>query len=330
MAKKENQQPDNHVGEVVSRSEQFIEKNMTKIGLVILGVFIIVAGIFAYKRFVSEPKAREAAAKVYLAEDKFIQELDSAALNGNGANEMGLLAVIKKYSGSDASNLAKAYAGICYYNLGEYQKAIDHLKGFSSKENMVAPSITRLIGDCYVQLKKYEEAVQFYKEALRNNPTDEQTRYNLAIAKEKLKKQQQENKNNQNNQNNQQNKDNKDNKDNQNKDNKDNKDNQNKDNKDNKDNQNKDNKDNKDNQNKDNKDNKDNKNQGSPERDKQENNNQDNRESNTPEEGERKELSAEQMNRILNAINNEEKKTQEKLNANKVKGKAKKSNTKDW
>ena len=79
-----------------------------------------------------------------------------------------------------------------------------------------------------------------------------------------------------------------------------------------------------------NKDNKDNKNQGSPERDKQENNNQDNRESNTPEEGERKELSAEQMNRILNAINNEEKKTQEKLNANKVKGKAKKSNTKDW
>lgn len=30
MAKKENQQPDNHVGEVVSRSEQFIEKNMTK------------------------------------------------------------------------------------------------------------------------------------------------------------------------------------------------------------------------------------------------------------------------------------------------------------
>lgn len=186
------------------------------------------------------------------------------------------------------------------------------------------------LGNLAMQNKKYEEAVQFYKEALRNNPTDEQTRYNLAIAKEKLKKQQQENKNNQNNQNNQQNKDNKDNKDNQNKDNKDNKDNQNKDNKDNKDNQNKDNKDNKDNQNKDNKDNKDNKNQGSPERDKQENNNQDNRESNTPEDGERKELSAEQMNRILNAINNEEKKTQEKLNANKVKGKAKKSNTKDW
>ena len=218
----------------------------------------------------------------------------------------------------------------------DYRKAIS-----KNKENAVAQYnmgdvlYSQEAYNLAMQNKKYEEAVQFYKEALRNNPTDEQTRYNLAIAKEKLKKQQQENNKNQNNQNNQQNKDNKDNKDNQ---NKDNKDNQNKDNKDNKDNQNKDNKDNKDNQNKDNKDNqnkdnkdnKDNKNQGSPERDKQENNNQDNRESNTPEEGERKELSAEQMNRILNAINNEEKKTQEKLNANKVKGKAKKSNTKDW
>lgn len=165
MSKKENQQTENQVGEVVSRSEQFVEKNMTKIGLAILGIFIIVAGVFAYKRFVSEPKAREAATKVYLAEDKFIQELDSAALNGNGATEMGLLAIIDKYSGTETSNLSQAYAGICYYNIGEYQKAIDHLKAFSAKENMVAPSITRLIGDSYVQLKKYEEAVGYFEKA---------------------------------------------------------------------------------------------------------------------------------------------------------------------
>jgi batC protein len=229
---------------------------------------------------------------------------------------------VAQYNMGDVLYSQEAYNEATHY----YQEASVNKE--ASKENK--HKAFHNLGNLAMQNKKYEEAVQFYKEALRNNPTDEQTRYNLAIAKEKLKKQQQENKKNQNNQNNQQNKDNKENKDNKDNQNKDNKDNQNKDNKDNKDNQNKDNKDNKDNQNKDNKDNKDNKNQGSPERDKQENNNQDNRESNTPEEGERKELSAEQMNRILNAINNEEKKTQEKLNANKVKGKAKKSNTKDW
>lgn len=165
MASKENQQQDHHIEEVVSRSEQFVEKNITKIGLAILAVFIIVAGIFAYKRYVIQPKSQEASAKAYLAEDKFIQELDSVALNGNGANEMGLLSIIKKYSGTDASNISKAYAGICYYNLGKYEEAIEQLKGFSAKENMVAPSITRLIGDCYVQLKKYEEAVNYFEKA---------------------------------------------------------------------------------------------------------------------------------------------------------------------
>ena len=53
--------------------------------------------------------------------------------------------------------------------------------------------------------KEYEKAVEGYKEALRNNPTDEETRYNLALAKELLKKEQDEQKDDKN-------EDNKDNK----------------------------------------------------------------------------------------------------------------------
>jgi len=35
--------------------------------------------------------------------------------------------------------------------------------------------------------KNYSAAVEAYKNALRNNPTDEETRYNYALAKKKLK-----------------------------------------------------------------------------------------------------------------------------------------------
>ncbi|KAF5410701.1 MAG: hypothetical protein C5S43_04410 [Candidatus Methanocomedens sp.] len=38
--------------------------------------------------------------------------------------------------------------------------------------------------------KKYQEAVEAYKNALRSNPKDEETRYNLALAKEMLEDQQ--------------------------------------------------------------------------------------------------------------------------------------------
>lgn len=53
--------------------------------------------------------------------------------------------------------------------------------------------------------KQYTQAIEAYKEALRNNPTDDETRYNLELCKRQQQQQQ--------NQQNQQNKDNKDNKD---------------------------------------------------------------------------------------------------------------------
>ena len=55
--------------------------------------------------------------------------------------------------------------------------------------------------------KQYAQAIEAYKEALRNNPTDDETRYNLELCKRQQQQQQQQN------QQNQQNKDNKDNKD---------------------------------------------------------------------------------------------------------------------
>jgi Ca-activated chloride channel family protein len=59
------------------------------------------------------------------------------------------------------------------------------------------------------QRKMFGEAIEAYKEALRNNPADDQTRYNLAVCKRQQQQQQQ----NQQNKDDQQNKDNKDNKD---------------------------------------------------------------------------------------------------------------------
>ena len=50
--------------------------------------------------------------------------------------------------------------------------------------------------------KNYAKAVETYKNALRNNPQDEETRYNYAVAKELLKKEQQQQDNQDQNQDN--------------------------------------------------------------------------------------------------------------------------------
>jgi len=44
------------------------------------------------------------------------------------------------------------------------------------------------MGNLFMDKKEYEKAVEAYKNALRQDPTDDETRYNLALAKEMLKK----------------------------------------------------------------------------------------------------------------------------------------------
>lgn len=63
------------------------------------------------------------------------------------------------------------------------------------------------LGNTYLQQKNYQKSIDAYKQALRKNPLDDDTRYNLAYARKMLEDQ----KNQQDNQDN--NKDNKDNKD---------------------------------------------------------------------------------------------------------------------
>ena len=157
--------------EIASKSERFVEKNVSKILTVVLIIIVLVAGIFAYFQFVKKPKAQKALSESYVAEDLFINGEDSAALYGQNGHK-GLLAIAKEYSSTETGNLSHAYAGICFYDMGKYQEALEELKKFSADESVVAPSIERLIGDCYVQLKKPEEAVKAFEKAAKDADND--------------------------------------------------------------------------------------------------------------------------------------------------------------
>ncbi len=157
------------------------------------------------------------------------------------------------------------------------------------------------MGNSFMKQKQYAKAIEAYKNALRNNSKDDETRYNLALAQKMLKNQQQ-------NKNKNKNKDNK-------KDNKDNKDKKkDKDGGDKDKNKDKDKKDK--NKGKDKKDDKGDKKKNQDKKDQQ-------------KKKRPNQLSPEQMKQLLDAMNNEENKTQKKVNAKKAKGRKIKQE-KDW
>lgn len=76
------------------------------------------------------------------------------------------------------------------------------------KEIMILPKdeaadVAHNAGNLAMAKKDYAKAIEMYKESLRRRPTDEETRYNLALAQKLLEQQQQDN--------NEENQDNKDN-----------------------------------------------------------------------------------------------------------------------
>ena len=141
------------VEEIVSKSEQFIENNSKKIIYGIIAVALVVGAVLGIKHGYLVPQEKKAAAAMFKG--------------GNGADYEGFEAIIDQYGSTDAGNLAKAYAGICYYKMGDTQKAIDLLKSFSGKDQMVSPAVTGLIGDCYVNMGNTKEGISYFEKAAK-------------------------------------------------------------------------------------------------------------------------------------------------------------------
>ncbi|MDD2799715.1 MAG: tetratricopeptide repeat protein [Bacteroidales bacterium] len=180
-----------NVQEVLTKSEQFIEKYQKQILIGLAVVIIAVSGAMAFKYAYLNPKEAQAEAAMYKGEIFFQQDSFRLALNGNNADYIGFEGVIDEYGITKTANLAKFYAGICYKNLGNYEKAIDYLKDFSSDDKMLKPAAITAIGDCQVELGKIDEAAESFEKAADVANNDLLSPINLkkaGLAYENLKK----------------------------------------------------------------------------------------------------------------------------------------------
>ena len=90
------------------------------------------------------------------------------ALNGDGKYP-GFLKIAQE-SMTDAANLAKANAGICYFHLGQMEKAVEFLESYSPKgDKTLSAQYVAALGNSYASLKtpNYDKAVSSLKEAAK-------------------------------------------------------------------------------------------------------------------------------------------------------------------
>jgi tetratricopeptide (TPR) repeat protein len=132
-------------------------------------LLIISFGIFSQEKDKNLPKANEAFASKNYSEAESGYRI-SASNNPNKAissYNLGNAIYNQKQAGEAKIAFAKA--------------------ALKAKEHPEKHNIYHNLGNSLMLEKNYAAAVEAYKDALRNNPEDEETRYNLALAKKKDK-----------------------------------------------------------------------------------------------------------------------------------------------
>jgi len=198
-----------------------------------------------------------------------------------------------------------------YYTEGYFEDAISRqLEAIKLAKNRIEKhKAYHNLGNSFMKKEMCSEAVSAYKSALRNNPNDDETRYNLALAKQCEDEQSKNDDDQKDDQ-----KDDQQDQENKEKDNKDDQQDQENKERDNKDDQ----------QDQENKE-RDNNDDPSQQKDKNKNSSEDSK----PNENKKSQLSKQQINNLLKAMENAEKKVQAKVNESKQKG-IKVVSEKDW
>lgn len=167
--------------------ESWAEKNLKLLGIVVGIAILAVGGYFGFRYYVDQQDG-VAQKEMFQAIRYFEADSLNLALNGDG-NNLGFLQIIEDYSLTKAGNLANFYTGVIYLKQGKFPLAVYHLEDFSADDLLVQARAYSLIGDAYMEQKKYDEAARYYDKASNYKPNKEFTPTYLmkaALAYEKL------------------------------------------------------------------------------------------------------------------------------------------------
>ena len=163
MAKEIKNQNAEAVVEAVSKTEKFFNENGKLMGGILAGLVVVTLAAFCWVKFAYQPAVAEAEGQMALAEQNFRAADYEVALNGDG-NNLGFYQIIDEY-GSKAGEIVYMYAGVIELQNGNFEAAIDLLKQYDSDDAIFEARALACIGDAYVGLENYEEALKYFENA---------------------------------------------------------------------------------------------------------------------------------------------------------------------
>lgn len=148
-----------NLNEQLTGIEQKVQNNQKAIMWASIAVAAVVCIILIYVYGIRKPGIESA--------NNAIGQADLTMAMGNDSIALQQYQQVADEYGYEAGNRAQLNAAILLYKQGKYQEAIDYLKSYSPTESIIGASSKALEGDCYVNLKKYDEAIACFKDAAK-------------------------------------------------------------------------------------------------------------------------------------------------------------------
>jgi tetratricopeptide (TPR) repeat protein len=107
----------------------------------------------------------EAKALLVEAESAFIRKDFATALNGDGATNVGFLAIASDFSSTDSGNLAAYYAAVSASQLNDFDTALEMISNFDVPEGVMGVGAIGLHAAIYESMGDDAKAATLYEKA---------------------------------------------------------------------------------------------------------------------------------------------------------------------
>lgn len=166
-SKNENEQNAiDKINDNLSSASETIANNK-KIIYWVLGGIVVIAGFILSYFFIYRNPHLKGAAEAY-------NQVEITAVGNDSIAAAEYKKVAEKYPHTPSGHLAALEAAETFYDQGKYKEALDCLDKAGVDEPILKANAIILKGDCYVNLEKYDDAIEAFKEAVNKGNKNEQ------------------------------------------------------------------------------------------------------------------------------------------------------------
>lgn len=168
--------------ETFSKAQSFYDRNKNSVIGGAIALLIVIAGSIGYYYYAQSQEA-EAQELMGQATQAYLQGNYKEALSGSETNfTVGFRQIINNYSRTDAANLARYYAAVSSFKLGNPQEALKYIQDYEIPEGIMGVGPLSFHAVIHTELGNHAQAAELYVKAAEWDKNDSTTPYNYLKA----------------------------------------------------------------------------------------------------------------------------------------------------